>query len=86
MRLREIETRILRLERAPSNSRLGRMLKDEIDGEIIRLLNKLAEGFPTYNAMIDEVAATPEPDMPDCARQMRWFIDDYLPRRQRGEA
>ncbi|MCJ2086329.1 hypothetical protein MKK88_10030 [Methylobacterium sp. E-005] len=62
------------------------MSQEEIDGEIITLLNRLVEGFPTYDAMIAEVEATPDLHMPDCARQMRWFIYDYRPRRQRGEA
>ena len=86
MRLRELEARVLRLERDPSHTRLGRMSQEEIDGEIITLLNRLVEGFPTYDAMIAEVEATPDLHMPDCARQMRWFIYDYLPRRQQGHA
>lgn len=80
MRLREIEARVVKLEKDARHNALARLSEEELNSEIIRLLNKLAADHPTYDALIEEVAATPEPGMQECARRMRWFLDDYVPR------
>lgn len=47
MRLREIEARVVRLERDPSHSALARMSEDDLNAGIIRDLNTLAADYPT---------------------------------------
>ncbi|MDP4027075.1 hypothetical protein Q8W71_31280 [Methylobacterium sp. NEAU 140] len=80
MRLRELETRIVKLERDPSYSALARMSEEELEHEVIRHMNLLAADFPTYDTMIASYAASPEPFEQEVAKDMRTFLDDYLAR------
>lgn len=86
MNLKQIEARVLKLERDPNHSALARMSEEELEREVIRHMNALAKDFPTYDAMIASHEASPDPFEQSVAKDMRVFLADYLARHQQQGA